>query len=400
MSNDHQVSPRPAARALQVRFTGSGSEYFRIWIVNLLLIVLTLSLYYPWARIRRLRYFASNTWIGNEASGQHALEFTGQPTRMLRGYVLMVAILLVALVAGQVWPTAGSIAFLLLIVVVPFLTWASLRFRLGNTRWRGLHFAFAGRLTDAYRVYQPLLTTLIVGAVAFGLIAFLTYDSGIAKSATGVTFVALSLANGVAWLLCLYRLVRYRQDHLVFGNQQARLTLGAGRYLWLLVQVGLLTIVLGLVAIAVVTAATSSAGLLASAMPAGPGERPSLSPTLVFGLVVLLGLLPVAWQILIRAWLTAREQNLVWSHTVTPGFAFHSDLKTSTYVGRSLMNGLLAIVTLGLYQPFAAVNLARLRLEALSITADGDLEAIVASAQAGPRTTDAGADVFDVDVGL
>jgi Bacterial protein of unknown function (DUF898) len=40
---------------LDVRFTGSGSEYFRIWIVNLLLMLVTLSLYYPWAKVRRLR---------------------------------------------------------------------------------------------------------------------------------------------------------------------------------------------------------------------------------------------------------------------------------------------------------------------------------------------------------
>ena len=42
---------------LRLEFTGSGSEYFRIWIVNLLLTLVTLGLYYPWAKVRRLRYF-------------------------------------------------------------------------------------------------------------------------------------------------------------------------------------------------------------------------------------------------------------------------------------------------------------------------------------------------------
>ncbi|MFO0121271.1 MAG: DUF898 family protein, partial [Inhella sp.] len=32
----------PVSRPLLLQFTASGSEYFRIWIVNLLLIVLTL----------------------------------------------------------------------------------------------------------------------------------------------------------------------------------------------------------------------------------------------------------------------------------------------------------------------------------------------------------------------
>jgi hypothetical protein len=42
---------------LKVEFTGSGSEYFRIWIVNLLLTIVTLSLYRPFAKARRLAYF-------------------------------------------------------------------------------------------------------------------------------------------------------------------------------------------------------------------------------------------------------------------------------------------------------------------------------------------------------
>ena len=43
-----------------VAFTASGSEYFRIWIVNLLLIIVTLGLYLPFAKARRLRYFYAN----------------------------------------------------------------------------------------------------------------------------------------------------------------------------------------------------------------------------------------------------------------------------------------------------------------------------------------------------
>ena len=35
-----------------LRFTGSGSEYFKIWIVNVLLTIITLGMYYPWAKVR------------------------------------------------------------------------------------------------------------------------------------------------------------------------------------------------------------------------------------------------------------------------------------------------------------------------------------------------------------
>ena len=53
----------PQTRVLKIRFTGSGSEYFRIWAVNLLLILVTLGLYLPFAKARRIRYFYANTLV-------------------------------------------------------------------------------------------------------------------------------------------------------------------------------------------------------------------------------------------------------------------------------------------------------------------------------------------------
>ena len=86
---------------LDVRLTGSGSEYVRIWIVNLLLMLVTLSLYYPWAKVRRLRYFHGCTELDS-----HPLEFHGNPWAMLRGYVLVG---LLTLVGAVVFATNGPL---------------------------------------------------------------------------------------------------------------------------------------------------------------------------------------------------------------------------------------------------------------------------------------------------
>ena len=40
-----------------VIFEGKTSEYFGIWIVNLLLSLLTLGIYSAWAKVRRKKYF-------------------------------------------------------------------------------------------------------------------------------------------------------------------------------------------------------------------------------------------------------------------------------------------------------------------------------------------------------
>lgn len=43
-------------------FTGTGAEYFGIWIVNLLLTIVTLGIYSSWAKVRRLQ--PSKCWTG------------------------------------------------------------------------------------------------------------------------------------------------------------------------------------------------------------------------------------------------------------------------------------------------------------------------------------------------
>src|SRR5258707_6333866 len=44
-----------------LRFTGRAGEYFRIWIVNICLSIVTLGIYSAWAKVRRKRYFYGNT---------------------------------------------------------------------------------------------------------------------------------------------------------------------------------------------------------------------------------------------------------------------------------------------------------------------------------------------------
>jgi hypothetical protein len=48
-------------------FSGSGSEYFRIWIVNILLTIMTIGIYSAWAKVRNRSYFYGNTRVHGAA---------------------------------------------------------------------------------------------------------------------------------------------------------------------------------------------------------------------------------------------------------------------------------------------------------------------------------------------
>src|SRR5258705_13530536 len=70
--------------AVSLRFSGQAGEYFRIWIVNVCLSVVTLGIYSAWAKVRRKKYFYGNTLL-NGAS----FEYLADPKAILKGRLIV-----------------------------------------------------------------------------------------------------------------------------------------------------------------------------------------------------------------------------------------------------------------------------------------------------------------------
>jgi predicted Zn-dependent protease len=64
-------------------FQGKTSEYFGIWIVNILLSLVTIGIYSAWAKVRREKYFYNNTLIENVGFDYHA-----KPISILKGRII------------------------------------------------------------------------------------------------------------------------------------------------------------------------------------------------------------------------------------------------------------------------------------------------------------------------
>jgi uncharacterized membrane protein YjgN (DUF898 family) len=101
------------------------------------------------------------------------------------------------------------------------------------------------------------------------------------------------------------------------------------------------------------------------------------------------------------AYLAARLQNLWWSRTGNRYLRFRSGLSAVSYLGLVLKNFLLTVITLGLYRPFAAVNLWRARVEAVSIVSRVEFESLASRVQRqfNDAAGDMGADLVGLDVG-
>jgi uncharacterized membrane protein YjgN (DUF898 family) len=68
-------------------FRGSAGEFFRIWIVNVALTLITLGIYSTWAKVRTRRYFYGNTFVAG-----YAFDYKALPWRILIGRLVALAL--------------------------------------------------------------------------------------------------------------------------------------------------------------------------------------------------------------------------------------------------------------------------------------------------------------------
>ncbi len=358
-------------------FTGSGAEYFRIWAVNLTLTICTLGLYGAWAKVRRLRYFYQHTLLDGSA-----FDYTANPVSILLGRLLALGLLVVYYVAFEHSAHAGLAVTCVLAGVLPYLLWQSNRFKARNTRFRGLEFGFDGSLRDAYAVYVPVIVIAFGPAAAAGYLLGPKDDVWILLL-TGLGFLVLPVFHA------LFR--QYVQSNLRFGD--ARFVFTAQRtdfvqvWAWGLGATFAIVLFGGFFAFAL--AAIGAVILGKGSAAAWVGVAFTLA--LMWLIFLLLG-----------SYFTARFQRLVWDKTRVGSVALHCDVSAITFMRIKCMNTLWVVLTLGLYRPFAAVRLARFRLQCVSASGLESLNTVAAGAGQSQRGAlgESAAELFDMDVGL
>lgn len=372
------------AQIWSVGFTGSGREYLRTWGLGWLLTCLTLGLYYPWARARKLRYLYSHT----EVAG-HTLDFHGEPRNMLRGFLLSGALLLTYVCAGQWAPWAGGLAVLVVVGVWPALFLAAMQFRLAHTSWRGLPLGFAGDMIGTYRALAaPLLISgLALVAMAWGVV------EGDPDNEWGWAAGALWLVFAIGLPFFYWLFKDYQHTHFRLGPLQTQWKTSPSMIYSLMLRAAVLWIAgLAVVAAVAVVAALGVGGTLATLLQNPIGN----AGLLAFAAAVLL-----ADTLLVRAYVGVRLQNLVWTKTGNRYVRFRSELALRPYLRLQVQNYFLILLTLGLYWPWAAMATRRMRLQAVTVVSRVVPEDLVASIHTlqGGAAAEVGTEMLGLDLG-
>ncbi len=344
---DVPAAPGGAAKApgpLAFRFVGHGGEYFRIWIVNLLLSVLTLGVYSAWAKVRREQYFHRNLLLDESGFDYH-----GQAKAILKGRLIAFGVLVLLSVTEHVGPKTHALALLALVPAVPWLAVRALRFRAHNTSYRGLRFSFHG-------TYRQALMTFVV----HGLLAVATL--------------------GLSFPLFLQRQKKFVLDNLRYGGAEFSCAVRSRDFYRIFFMP-----VIAVVAIIFV------AGILAALI--GGAAAPLLPLAFLGG---FLGL-----QLFLLPYVHVRTGNAVWNSTRVAGSGFRSAMTVPSYFWIVASNLVLLVVTAGLFWPWAKVRVAVYRAKRTQFWCEGSLDEFVAGeASKATAIGDEMAELFAVDVAL
>lgn len=350
--------PAQNPEILNLEFRGSGSEYFRIWIVNILLTILTAGIYSAWAKVRKNNYFYSCTYLAGSS-----FEYHGNPIAILKGRVVAFLLLLGYNLAFHHSVGIGFLVVLLLAAIAPFLVWKSLQFKLYNSSFRGIRFGFRGDAKSAYLVYLlwPLLSLL-----------------------TLYTLVPFSH----------YRIKQFQHNESRFGNSYFSFSGNAGQfYKAYLLCLG--------VFIGGVVALTMAFGTAVLAAILSLGKSTEVGAGLGFVSIVLYFISLYVWIFAIYPIFMSMIQNLIWNETQLGKHQFRSNLHWLNMAGIMLSNIVLIALTLGLFTPFAQIRLLRYRIESMQMLVNGNLDEFINDSQAQIDATGEGvADLLDFDLSL
>lgn len=389
-------------RTIDFQFNGKAGEYFKIWIVNLALSIITLGIYSPWAKVRRKRYFYSNTTLDGSS-----FEYLADPLAILKGRMIVFAFILVYAVSTKIMPMLVFVFLIVYLIALPWMVIKSMQFNTRNSAYRNIRFNFDGKLGEAAFI-------LIVLSI--------------------VTLLTLGLATP-------YFVKRFKQftiERSSFGttNFEFYATTWDFYKVYLkafLIPIILIVGILAAIAIPAYQGYMEQAKMQNEAAQQLPGESinteqadisqyeepqqstdtwqtdgngknlgPQAEPNPVAAIAaVITQILVMLLYLLLWVYAQTRIANLVLNNTTLSQHSISSTLRVRDMFVIYLTNMFGVLFSLGLLIPWAKIRLARYRLSHTSFVANGDINEFIADEQQNIAATGGEfTEAFDVDLGF
>lgn len=329
----------------RAEFRGKASEYFGIWIVNVLLTIVTLGVYSAWAKVRRMRYFRGNTYLDG-----HSFDYHANGLQIFLGRMIVFIVIMIINVITTVYPLLAIATPFVFLAILPLFIVRSLRFNARVTSYRNIRFDFTGTPWEAFKA-------VVLG----GLVSVLT--------------LGILAPFASRWVN------RYVFNNLRYGDRgfETDPKLGDLYRGWVIPA---LMVVLGIL-IALVAAWIYVMPFVFQMI----GEMDRFNDEERLGLSIL-AVYAVVIPLLLIFWVAGFVYHIAVRNIVMNSTRFdrihplYSDLSRGRYFWIVVSNFVLTLITLGLLRPWAAVREARYMAEHSGVIPQGDMGEIMASIQA------------------
>lgn len=309
-----------------IRFTGEGTEYAKIFFMNILLSILTLGIYSAWAKVRNKKYFYGNTILDDSSYQYHA---TGK--QVLIGRLIAIGLLIAFQVLSGILPAAGLVLLLVLFIALPIIIIRSMRFNLRMSSYRQIRFNFIGQYFSVLGYYfvLPVLSM-------FTLYLGLPY--------------------------AIYKQTKYTLDQTKYGSSHFEFQ-GKASEFFMAYLIGFLLMLGAMILIGLTMSLfmPSLAGLTAGA---------EIDMATISGLILPMYAGLFLSSILFIAYIKSRIMNHVFNNLHLDNVRFSSEVEFSKLLGIMTTNILFIVLSFGIFIPWAKVRSAKYILSCITVHSD------------------------------
>lgn len=340
-------------KEVSFQFKGTGSGYFKIWIINVLLSIITIGIYSAWAKVRRKQYFYGNTSITGAT-----FRYLADPIKILKGRLILFFGFVVYSIINQMLPAVASILTIGLIFVLPWLVVRSLAFNACNSAWRNIRFKFSGTYGEAAKVFilWPIVIPFTLGFI-------LPY--------------------------VFFRQKKFVVENSAYGTSPFTFKATTKDYYDIALRFFFVFIVTGSI-ILIVSAILVFVSRFYPAYATGLKVLP----------IILLILVPVVY-LYSFAYFSVHSSNLLYNSSALRKHGFKATMSVNSFALIVLTNTLATVLTLGLFHPFATVRAYQYKIQHMSLKPGGGLDEFVAAELKETNALgDELSDFLDFDFGL
>jgi uncharacterized membrane protein YjgN (DUF898 family) len=351
---------------IPVVFRGSAREYFRIWIVNLCLTLLTLGVFSAWAKVRKKRYFYSSITID-----ETPFQYLAEPLPILKGRIIAVMLFTVYWFSSSFYLPALPWVLAAGMVIAPWVLSRSAAFNARYSTFRNMTFQFRGNyLGAAQTLYWLGLVPLLVVGTMFEWWGY--------WQAAGFAFLVFYFV--FPWWMS--RLKGFMVGYTAYGGAHGRYSARGGQFFRVYFVAGLIVIGGGIV----------TSLVMFKLIPDVTRAQWS----------VLLASVPVYLAYMLAyAYIQANISNLVWNHTQLGPLGFRSTLTGGGLAKLYVTNALGILASLGLMIPWAVMRTLQYRADNMRVRVEGDLAALTGGSVSAVQAAGAElGEMFDLDLSL